>query len=161
MFLWFVILAPILVAEVFRSPMVDYRMVALGAALPLLEVFAGGARVLHTLLGATVVMGLVMGATVGRRLVRRRWLGIPIGLFFHLLLDGTWTRASDFWWPAAGFEFRHDTLPEFDRPLVVGLLLEALAVGAGVWAWRRYELDDDDNRRFLVRTGQLARGVLN
>lgn len=160
MLIWFAVVAPVLVAEVFRSPMVDYRLVAFGALLPLVEVALGGSRVLHTLLGATVVMIVVMAATVGRRLVRRRLLGIPIGMFFHLLLDGTWTRTSDFWWPVAGFEFQYDTLPEFDRPLAIGLLLEAAGVAVGVWAWRRYALDDEDNRRFFLSTGQLVRGVL-
>ena len=37
MLLWFVVLAPVAVAEIFRSPMVDYRLVALGAVLPLAE----------------------------------------------------------------------------------------------------------------------------
>lgn len=161
MLLWFAILAPVLVAEVFRSPMVDYRLVAFGALLPLVEVLFGGARVLHTLLGATLVMAAVMAGTVNRRLVRRRLLGIPIGMFFHLVLDGTWTRASDFWWPFAGWEFQSDSLPEFDRPLAVGLIMELAAIGVGVWAWRRYELGDENNRRFFVSTGQLVRGVLD
>lgn len=160
MFLWFAILAPILVAEVFRSPMVDYRLVSVGAVLPLLEV-AVGANVLHTLLGAVVVMTVVMLATQRRRLVRRRLLGIPIGMFVHLLLDGSWTRAELFWWPAFGLDFGPSVLPEFDRPLAIGIGLEVVAIAVGWWAVRRYQLDDADKRHRLLTTGQLDRSVLS
>jgi hypothetical protein len=157
--LWFAILAPVLVAEVFRSPMVDYRLVAFGALLPLVEVVTG-ANILHTLLGAAVIMTLVMLGTQRRRLVRRRLLGIPIGLFVHLVLDGSWTRSELFWWPGFGLDFGPSTLPEFDRPLAVGLTLELVALGVGWWAIRRYELGDAEKRRRLLTTGQLDRSVL-
>jgi hypothetical protein len=161
MVLWFAVVAPILVAEVFRSPMVDYRLVALGALLPLSEVAVGGPRLLHTLVGAVGALVVVMAVTTGRRLVRRRLLGVPIGLFLHLVLDATWTDQRSFWWPLFGWTFERDTLPELGRPLAVGLALEVLAVAAGVWAWRRYGLDDPRNRQRLVRTGHLDRRVLS
>ncbi len=159
MLLWFAVLAPILVAEVFRSPMIDYRMVVVGAVAPVGERLLGGANVLHTLLGSVIVLGLVMAATEGRRLVRRRWLGLPIGLLVHLVLDGTWTSKDLMWWPAFGFDFA-EPVPEFTRPIAVVIGMELVAVAAGVWAWRRYGLDDPDGRTRLLRTGQLARGVL-
>lgn len=161
MLLWFAVLAPIVVAEVFRSPMVDYRLVAAGALLPLVEAALGGPRVLHTLIGAVAALALVMGATVGRRLVRRRLLGVPIGLFLHLVLDGSWTDRELFWWPAFGADFDAASLPEVGRPLVVGLVLEALAAAAAAWAWRRYALDRPGNRRRLVASGHLDRAVLD
>ena len=160
MVIWFVVLAPVLVAEVFRSPMMDYRLVAVGAALPLVEVVIG-ANVLHTLLGAAVILMLVMLTTQRRRLARRRWLGIPIGIFIHLVLDGSWTRTELFWWPVFGFDFGPTTLPEFDRPLAIVLLLELLGVVAAVWAYRRYDLADPAKRARLVKTGQLDRSVLS
>jgi membrane-bound metal-dependent hydrolase YbcI (DUF457 family) len=161
MLLWFAVLAPIVVAEVFRSPMVDYRLVAAGAVLPLAEVVTGGPRLLHTLLGAVLALTVVMLLTVRRRLVRRRLLGVPIGLFLHLVLDGTWTDRGLFWWPVFGSRLGRGSLPELDHPLVVGLLLEALAIAAAVWAWRRYGLDDAGNRRRLLSTGHLDRRVLH
>ena len=161
MLLWFAVLAPVIVAEVFRSPMVDYRLVAAGAVLPLVEAAFGGPSVLHTLLGAVVALTVVMLATIRRRLLRRRLLGVPIGLFLHLVLDGTWTDRTAFWWPVFGLDLDRDGLFELDRPLLVGLLLEALAVGCAVWAWRRYGLDQADNRRRLLVTGHLDRRVLH
>lgn len=160
MLIWFLVLAPVLVAEVFRSPMIDYRLVALGGVLPLAEVVIG-VNVLHTLLGAVVLMTVVMLTTQKRRLLRRQLLGVPIGLFVHLVLDGSWTRAELFWWPAFGFDFGQTALPEFDRPLAFGLLLELLGVAAAVWAYRRYDLADPQKRDRLIQTGQLDRSVLS
>ena len=53
----------------------------------------GGPRLLHSVVGAVAVLGIVMLATRNRRLLRRRLLGIPIGMMAHLVLDGvfTWT----------------------------------------------------------------------
>lgn len=160
MFLWFVVLAPVAVAQVFKSPMVDYRLVVLGALLPLIEAAFGGPRVLHTLLFSVGAMGLVMALTSRRRLLRRRLLGVPIGLMFHLVLDGSWTDKNLFWWPAFGSEFPDSGLPAWSRPIEVGLLLELLAIGVAVWAYRQYQLDDQSNRELLVSQGQLARSVL-
>lgn len=161
MLLWFLVLAPVIVAEVFRSPMVDYRLVALGAVLPLAEALFAGPNVLHTLLAAVAVLTLVMLFTQHRRLVRRRLLGVPIGLFLHLVLDATWTDQTLLWWPGFGLSFGEGQVPELHRGLAVGLVLEVIAVAVGVWAVRRYELSDPTNRSRLFRTGQLDRHVLS
>lgn len=160
MLLWFVGPAVVIVWMVFRSPMADHRMVALGALLPLAEALTGGPRILHTLLGAVVALGLVMAVTRGRRLVRRRWLGIPIGLFLHLVLDGTFARAELFWWPFLGFDLGEGGLPELDRPLGVILLLEVLGAAACWWCYRAFGLDDRTRRQTFLRTGQIDRSLL-
>lgn len=160
MVIWFAVLAPVIVAEVFRSPMVDYRLVALGALLPVAEAAVGGPRLLHTLIGAVGLLVVVMAFTVGRRLVRRRLLAVPIGLFLHLVLDATWADRDQFWWPAFGWSLDRAGLPELDRPLLVVLALEAAGLAVGRWAWRRYALDDAANRHLLVSTGHLDRRVL-
>lgn len=159
MFFWFIIMAPFLVAEIFKSPMVDYRLVAFGAALPLVEVAIGHAFVLHTLLCSVAVLTVVMVATIGRRLLRRRLLGIPIGMLFHLALDGGWNSAALFWWPVFGFSLSEEPVPE---TTAIGwrLLLEAVAIGVGVFAYGRYELNHPANRSRLLRTGHLARIVM-
>ena len=157
--LWFVVVAPVLVAEVFRSPMIDYRLVMVGAVLPLVELVSGRALVLHTLLGAVVGLTIVMVTTQGRRLVRRKWLGIPIGWFVHLVLSGTWTSRDLFWWPVFGFDFDQSSI-ETSRPVGVLVLLEVIGIVAAVWGVRRYGLTDPDRRARFVSTGQLDRSVL-
>jgi hypothetical protein len=154
MLLWFIVVAPVIVAEVFRSPMVDYRLVALGAILPLVELAFGRAWVLHTLLAPVTVLTVVMLATVGRRLVRRRLLGIPIGMFLHLALDGSWDRAKLFWWPVFGFDLSDVPVPE-SQAVWFRLVLELVAVAVAAVAYRRYGLDQAPARERLLRSGHL------
>lgn len=160
MLLWFVGPSIAIVWLVFRSPMADHRMVAVGALLPVVEAPTGAPRVLHTLLGAVVALGVVMALTRGRRLVRRRWLGIPIGLFLHLVLDASFTRAELFWWPFLGFDPGTGGLPELDRPLGVIVVLEVLGGAACWWCSRAFDLQDRSRRDIFVRTGQVDRSLL-
>src|ERR1041384_5697602 len=99
MVLWFLGVSVAFVFFVFRSPALDYRLVMLGSVLPVGEVVLGGPRVLHTLVAAVAALGVVMLATQKRRLVRRRWICLPIGMMMHLALDGIWARTEVFWWP--------------------------------------------------------------
>lgn len=161
MLLWFVGPAVALVWMVFRSPALDYRVVAGAALLPVVELTVGGPWVLHTLLGAVGALAVVMLATRRRRLIRRRWLGVPIGLFVHLVLDGSWTRAQLFWWPFLGPDgLGGDGLPELDRPVVVIVALEVLGAGALAWCWRAFRLDEPTRRAELARMGALGRGLV-
>jgi len=157
MFFWFIGVGTILVALVFQSPALDYRMVMLGLVLPLGDGWTGGVWILHTLLASIVVLLIVILATRRRRLVRRRWLGLPIGMFVHLVLDGVWTDAHEFWWPLFGTSFS-GKLPEVDRG-AVSFLLELIGIAAIVWGWRRFGLNDPRARRRFIRTGQLPRGL--
>ncbi len=97
-----------------------------------------------------------MIATRRRRLVRRRWLGIPIGMFVHLVLDGVWTSTHVFWWPLFGASFDGARLPELDRG-AWSIVLEALGVAALVWGARRFGVDDPEARAEFLRTGRLPR----
>lgn len=160
MLLWFIGPSVAIVWLVFRSPALDYRMVVVGALLPLVEVLFGGPSVLHTLLGAVVALALVMASTRHRRLARRRWLGIPIGMFLHIALDLTFTRAALFWWPFLGTDVGDGGLPELERPFAVVLVLEALGAAACVWCWRTFGLDRADRRRAMWRTGQVDRSLV-
>jgi len=156
MFFWFLGVGALLVVAVFQSPALDYRMVMLGSVLPVLDAVTGGPWLLHTLLAPVVVLVAVMLATRRRRLVRRQWLGLPIGMFIHLVLDGAWANTDVFWWPFFGTSFGDEQLPEIARG-VVSLLMELVGIGALVHGWRRYGLDEHAARDRFLRTGQLPR----
>jgi LexA-binding, inner membrane-associated putative hydrolase len=157
-FLWFAGGAFLLVWLVFRSPAIDYRLVVVGALLPLGELPFGSPRVLHSLTGAVALLALAMVLTPRQRLVQRRLVAVPIGVFIHLLLDGIWTDTQAFWWPFAGLAWSDARLPELARG-PFGLVLEALGAAALWWCWRRFRLDEPARRRRFLRTGQLDRDV--
>lgn len=159
MLIWFAVMSVVITWAVFQSPAIDYRMVALGAVLPVVEVPLG-AWFLHSLLAPTLVLAVVMLATSKRRLVRRRWLGLPIGMYLHLVLDLAWTRTDTFWWPVLSRSFSEGPAPELSRG-VWSLVLEVVAVGVGFWAYRRFGLDDAGRRSRFLRTGQLDRGFVS
>lgn len=154
MFLWFVVSSVVIVALVFRSPAIDHRTVVLGALLPLVEGLFGGPRILHSVVGAVGLLGLVMLTTRHSRVVRRRLLGVPIGLMCHLVLDGSFTRTDVFWWPVSGVDFAPGQIPEIDH-LGLSLVLEVLAVGIAFWAWRLFGLADPARRERLRTHGRL------
>jgi len=143
---------------VFRSPALDYRLVALGAVLPVLEA-PFGAGPLHALLAPTAVLAVVMFATRKRRLVRRQWLGLPIGMYLHLVLDAAFTRPETFWWPFLGPSFGADESTEIARGWWA-LVLEVVGIGLAAWAYRRFGLEDRNRRSRFWRTGQLDRSVV-
>ncbi len=159
MLCWFAGLSLLAVWLVFRSPALDHRVVVAGSVLPLAEVVLGGPRLLHTLLGAVAALTAVMLATRSRRLLRRRLLGLPIGLFMHLVLDGVWADTRLFWWPAFGSSFGTRPLPELDRGLVT-VLMEAVGVAALVLAWNRFGLADPVRRSSFLRSGRIDRDLV-
>ena len=159
MFLWFAGGAFVLVWVVFRSPAVDYRLVMLGAVLPVGELPFGSPRLLHSLTAAAAALGLAMLVTPRRRLAQRRLVAVPIGMFIHLLLDGIWTDTQAFWWPFAGLAWSDARLPELSRG-AFDLVLEALGAAALWWCWRRCRLDEPARRARFLRTGQLDRDVV-
>ena len=159
MLLWFAGGAVIIVWLVFRSPAIDYRLVVVGALLPLVELPFGSPRVLHSLTGAAVALGLAMVLTPRRRLVQRRLVAIPIGMFLHLLLDGIWTDTSAFWWPFAGLAWSDHRLPELARG-GFDVVLELAGAAALWWCWRRFRLDEPARRARFLRTGRVDRDVV-
>ena len=159
MFLWFAGPSVLIVWKVFQSPALDYRFVVLGSVLPVAEVVFGGPRVLHTLLGSVVALVVVMLATRNRRLLRRKILGVPIGLFMHLVLDGVWADTHVFWWPAFGGSFGPAPMPELDRGLWF-LPMEVVGAVALAYAWRRFGLADARRRQVFLRTGRIDRDLV-
>lgn len=156
MFFWFLALSFVLVALVFDSPALDYRMVMLGSVVPVVELLAGGPWALHTLLAPLIVLVAVMLVTRGRRLIRRRWLGLPIGLFLYLVLDGAWLRTDLFWWPAFGAGVDSSNLPDF-KPAATLIALELIGLAVGAWAVRRFGLTDRERLRLFRTQGRLDR----
>ena len=160
MFLWFAACGVVVVALVFGSSGVDYRIVALGSVLPLAENVTGSPWVLHALAGSAVLLVGVMALTAGRgrRLRRRRWIGLPIGTLVFLVASGAWSRTSLFWWPFGGSGgVGQGPPPEFDRPLAVLIALELAGLGALAWTARRFKLSDPARRRTFLTTGRLSR----
>jgi len=156
--IWFAAGAVVITFVVFRSPAIDYRLVALGAVLPVGEA-AFGAGPLHALLAPTLVLAVVMVATRNRRLVRRQWLGLPIGMYLHLVLDAAFTLPETFWWPFLGLSLGGADSPELSRGWWT-LLLEVVGVVMAIWAFDRFGLKDSERRSRFLRTGQLDRSLV-
>lgn len=158
LFFWFVASAVMMVLFVFDSPAADYRFVAVGSVLPLVEDLTGRPLLLHTLLGPVALMALIMLVTRNRRILRRQLLGVPIGSFVFLVVAGVWTRTSLFWWPVAGVDaIARGPLPEFDRPVGLLVVMEAVGLAALVWLVFRLRLLDDENGKRLLQTGRFPR----
>ncbi len=156
MFFWFAGMAIVTVSIVFDSPSLDYRLILLGAVLPSVEVLSGSAWILHTLAAPVVVFAVVAVALQGKRLAQRRWISFPIGLFVHLVLDGTWSRTKLFWWPAFGNVLGEGQAPEAGRSWVL-LVLELVGLVALGWTWRNNDLGNPANRKRFLSTGNLPR----
>jgi hypothetical protein len=156
MLLWFAFGAIFAVWNVFQSSGLDFRLVAVGAVVPLVADLPFGSQAYaHTLLAAVVVLSVTMLATRGRgrRLTRRRALGFSIGWFAALLLSGSWLHEEVFWWPAFGTA-RPDA--PLVHPWIAVAAEELLGLAAGWWVLRRFGLRDHDRRRAFLRTGRLA-----
>ena len=155
MFIWFVAGSLVAVPLVFDSPDLDARFVLVAALLPVSEGLVGGPWILHTLAGSVFALTVVMLSTRGSRIQRQRWMGVPIGMFTHLVMDGTWGYTTLFWWPVVGVDtLGGSSLPEFDRfPGTLGL--ELLGLLACAWGWRRFGLSDPQRRRRLWAEGRL------
>jgi len=157
--LWFLALSFLIVLVVFDSPQVDYRLVMVGSVLPWLDFVWGDPWPLHSVLFAVALMVLVMVAGWGRRLLQRRWIGLAIGVFMHLVLSGTWRSQKLFWWPVFG------SGAEGESPAVPGLTL-ALALEAvgliAVWVlWQRVGFADARRRKLFITTGHIDRRVMS
>jgi hypothetical protein len=154
MLLWFIAPSIIAVHDIFRSRGLDYRLIGLGALLPLaidapFGYFAYG----HSLFVAVAVMGLVMVLTIGRsRLLRRRLICVPIGWLCGLVLSGAFLHDVSFLWPLLGSDFPDDSLIP---PLTIVVLLDAAGLALGVWGWGRFGLADPAIRRDFLRRGRL------
>lgn len=156
MLLWFVGTSVLAIWYVFRDPRFDYRLLLVGALLPpLVDVWSGGAWVMHSLVASVGLMVLVMLATAGRKPIRRTLLGLPLGTFLHLVFTGAWTDTEVFWWPFSGWSFGESPLPIVARGWW-NLPLELIGAVLVVWIVRRADLTTAAARQRFVATGQLS-----
>jgi len=152
--LWFVATSVAAVWLVFREPRFDYRPLVVGALLAdPVDALSGGAGVMHSLLAPVVAMVLVMGATVGRRPLRKHLLALPIGMFLHLVADGAFRDTELFWWPATG------SLGEHPLPVVArgwwNVPLELAAAAILLFGARALGVRSVPEVRRVLSTGRL------
>ena len=154
MFLWYIGLSVLLVANVFKSVGLDYRLIAVGAMLPLLIDIPVGHRAFgHTLAFAALALVVVMVWPMrGSRLGRRRWLCVPIGIFAGLVLSGAWMNTELFWWPFFGPSFGDSPLLPVWWLVVLGELVGLVACW---WVVGQFDLWVPEVRRDFLRTGRL------
>ena len=139
----------------FQSAGLDFRAVALGALLPLvIDQPFGHQAYAHALIAPVGALVVVMLATSGRgrKLLRRRMIGVPIGWFCGLVLSGAFASQRVFWWPAFGTGFGNVALLPV---LPVAAIEEVLGLAAARWIWIRFGLRDPSRRRELLRRGRL------
>ena len=154
MLLWYAGVSVLIVFTVFRSVGVDYRLVAVGAVAPLvLDIPFGRPAFFHTLVFSVGLLAVVMLATIGRpRLVRRRWLCLPIGTFCALVLSGAWTDTALLMWPTLGWSFPAGSL----LPAWWVVVLEEIAgLVACWWLVGLCDLYLPGPRREFLDTGRL------
>lgn len=158
MLVWFLALSFLLVLVVFDSPQIDYRLVMLGSVVPWLDFVWGDPWPLHSVLFAVALMVLVMLAGWGRRLVQRRWIGLAIGVFMHLVLSGTWRAKELFWWPVFG-SAGPDGGPSTPG-IAVAVALEVLGLAAAWVLWQRAGFGEARRRKLFFDTGHIDRHAL-
>ena len=156
MFCWYAAGTVVVIWNVFQTNGLDVRILALGGLLPVLVDLPVGHQAFgHTLLAPVAALTIVMLATVGRgrRLLRRRLLGLPIGWMCGVALAGSFVHQQIFWWPAFGTDF--DRVPIYPA-LPVACVLEAIGLLAAAWCWNRFGLRDPVRRADFWRHGRVA-----
>ncbi|WP_419923142.1 hypothetical protein [Candidatus Poriferisodalis sp.] len=160
MVLWFIGTSLLAMRWFFGDSAIDHRLVVAGALAPdVVYLLSGGAPVVHSLLGPVCILVAVMAITIGRRHARRRWLALPIGVFWHQVFDGAWTQPALLWWPFAG-SASETGLPLSARPLWAIAVLELVGLAGCWWIWRTSGLARDAAvRAEFWRTGRIDRVV--
>ena len=155
MLFWFVATAVLSVHLVFRDLAFDHRLLIVGAVLPVVGGLLGdSSAVLLSMAAPVVVLIAVMAVTAGRKPIRRTLLGLPIGMFLHLVFTGSWTDGRRFWWPTLGGSTADIVSPVSSRGFW-NLPLELLGFVLLVAMLRRACLDDVARRRAFVARGTL------
>jgi len=153
--LWFIATSVLTIMFVFRDPRFDYRTLIAGALLPdIIDGLTGRMGVLHSLGGAVGLLIVVMFATVGRRPLRKRLLGLPIGVLLHIVFDGAFSTTQVFWWPVTGALGDH-ALPVVQRGWW-NVAFELAGAAMLVWSYRAFGLADPARRAAFRTAGHLT-----
>lgn len=153
---WFIGTSVLAVFMVFRDPSFDYRFLIIGVMLPdPIDAVWGGARGFHSVTMSVTILFVVMLATIGRRMWRKRLLAVPIGMFIHLVVDGAFDDTKVFWWPFTGLSFGDSRLPVVERGLV-NIALEIIGLALCVYAVRRFDLRNVEHRTAFLHRGELS-----
>jgi len=147
-----------LVLIVFDSAALDYRLIMAGSLLPWIDFIWRDPWVMHSVLFPVLLMIAVMLIGWGRRLIQRRWLGLPIGVFLHQVLAATWTSKELFWWPAFGLGV--DGVEPSVPPTWLAVALELIGVATFVWLYRFLGFNDQGRRDRFLHTGHVDRALL-
>lgn len=153
-FFWFLATSVITIGFVFRDPSFDNRLLLVGSVLPAADAVFGGARALHSITVSIALLAAVMIATKRGSSVRKTLLGLPIGMFLHLVFDAAWNDTDTFWWPITGLGFDDADIPIVDRGWI-SLVLEAIGIAGVIWLWKRNDLGNAARRARFRRDGQL------
>jgi hypothetical protein len=155
MFFWFWATSIISIGFVFRDPTFDNRLLLVGSVLPGIEAVFGGARALHSITVSIALLAVVMIATKRGSHLRKTLLGLPIGMFLHLVFDAAWNDTDTFWWPFTGLTFNDKGIPIVDRGMF-SIVLELLGIAGCVWLWRTNRLGESERRRAFLADGRLV-----
>ena len=154
MFFWFIATSVIAIGLVFRDPSFDNRLLIVGSVLPIGEWVFGGARALHSVTVSIAILAVIMIGTKRGSQRRRTLLGLPIGMFLHLVFDGAWADTTTFWWPFTGLEFSDTGFPIAERKWG-SVVMEMIGVAGCVWLWRKNRLGESARRTRFLADGRL------
>lgn len=154
MFFWFLATSVFTIGFVFRDPTFDNRLLLVGSVLPAVDVVFGGARALHSVTASIALLAVVMLATKRGSSLRKTLLGLPIGMFLHLVFDAAWNDTDTFWWPFTGLGFADTGIPIVDRGWI-SIVLEVVGIAGCIWLWRHNEMSDPARRRRFLHDGSL------
>ena len=156
MLFWFVGTAVASVWFIFHDDSFDYRPLIAGVLVPdAIDVWFGGARIMHTVVASVAVMTAIVLSTSRHKKTRSHLMPFAIGLFMHLVFDAAFAKTKVFWWPFSGMHFNNASLPVADR-WVANIALELIGVALIKWAWDRFGLANPANRRQFFQRGWLV-----
>jgi len=175
MILWHVGATVAIARYVFRDPAMDLRWVAAGSLLPDVldkpigalffnDIFGTHRLWAHALLFPVLLLFGSILATRRAGALRKGLIGLVIGMFIHLLLDGAWVDPEAFLWPLFGFEFPE--IIDSDLGALVSRMVrdplvwigEAAGLGYLAWLWLR-RLSPGGGLRTFARDGKIPLGT--